>query len=117
MSAADLGDAMPTVTIESVSVFEGKDKTTQEPYKQLCLHFVGKTKKLSLNFTNAQRVAKLTGSDDSDDWIGKTIRLFTEPTSNGKQGVRISPELPPQNAQTAPAQPMTGTPEDDSIPW
>jgi hypothetical protein len=87
------------------------------PKSQIVLSFVGKDKKLGLNFTNANKIAELVGSDDTDEWIGTTIKLFVEKVKVGnemKPSIRIWPELPEQKQS---AQPMTGHPDNDDIAW
>lgn len=44
-----------------------------------CLHFKQLDKPLVLNSTNIQLCAQICGSEDTDDWKGKTIVLYTDP--------------------------------------
>jgi len=57
------------------------------------LHFKEFQKPLVLNWTNIQLMAVCTGSEDSDDWTGKKVELYVDPTISfgGKivGGVRI----------------------------
>lgn len=88
-----------TATIESVEMVTKDYNDGKGPKSQLVVHFVGKEKVLGLNFTNANKIAELTGSDDSDDWVGTTIKLFVEKVKVGtemKPSIRIWPELPEQ---------------------
>ena len=104
LRADDIQGQKPVVTIESVSTQTNKDKTTGEDYTQLVLTFVGKEKKLGLNFTNANMIAELVGADDTDNWIGTSIKLYSTMIQVGnekKLGIRIMPELPEQ-AQSVP---------------
>ena len=48
-----------------------------EDGKKLIIHFEGKDKALVANKTNASIITEITGSDDTDDWIGKRIQLCT----------------------------------------
>jgi len=113
----DLGTAKPVVTISAVEITERYYNDNKGLKKQIVLSFVGKEKKLGLNFTNAQKLAELTGSDDTDDWVNVTIKLFVEKVKVNnelKPSIRIWPELPEQK-QVEP-----GTPEPDEngdIPW
>lgn len=66
----DLGDV--NVVIENVTVDELEDGK-----KKAVLHFRGKEKTLVVNVTNANMLEELTGSDDTDDWIGKRICIYT----------------------------------------
>ena len=44
------------------------------------LSFAETDKPLVLNSTNLQLCAQICGSDDTDDWNGKKIVLYTDPT-------------------------------------
>ena len=66
----DRGDI--NATIESVSIMEGDDGK-----KKAVLHFQNTDKTLPLNITNANMVTELLGSDDTDDWGGERICLYT----------------------------------------
>jgi hypothetical protein len=52
----------------------------QPPELKYCLDFVESEKPLVLNIVNGQLIAQFLGSDDLDDWTGKKIVLFTDPT-------------------------------------
>jgi hypothetical protein len=118
----------PILTIESVGTQTNKDKTTGEDYTQIVLEFVQSDKKLGLNFTNANTIAELLKSDDTDDWIGKTIELYATMVKVGaeqKLGIRVMPKLPEQIAFTpnAPKAEFTGNAkviayeDDQSVPF
>lgn len=119
LKADDLGTAKPTVVIEGYEVTERDYNDGNGLKKQIVLSFVGKEKKLGLNFTNAAKLAELFGTDDVDQWAGKTVKLFVEKVKVGsemKPSIRIWPELPEQQKPVE----MTGTPEPDEngdIPW
>ena len=97
------------------------------------LYFQGKSKGMVLNKTNATNIAHLYG-DDTDDWAGREIVLFTAMVDyQGKtveairvRGVRaadksksgLAPKLPPNNPVTTIVQhepPRTDM--DDEIPF
>lgn len=60
-----------TFTIEKVTVEEiGKDKD-----RKPVVHFDETDKAMVCNKTNWNTIAKVAGSDDSDDWKGKKISL------------------------------------------
>jgi hypothetical protein len=104
-----------TATIQSIECVTKDYNDGKGPKQQLVVSFVGKEKKLGLNFTNAQKLAELTGKDDSDDWVGVTIKLFVEKVKVGnemKPSIRIWPELPEQVAPEPPDD-FTGTIDDD----
>jgi len=65
---------MVSVTIESVIVENVAGPQSPEEKKPV-LYFVGKEKGLVMNKTNANTVSAVYG-DETDDWIGKTIKLY-----------------------------------------
>ena len=77
LSAPDLQgrDVAVKVGDVAVEVLERKGvKPKNEPPKAI-LTFVGKTKRLVLNKTNATTIARLYG-DEMRNWVGKTIILY-----------------------------------------
>lgn len=121
LKAADLKGTKPIVTIAAAevkeNVYDGQRK------RQIVLTFAGKEKQLGLNFTNASMIAALTGTEDFNEWIGVSIRLYEDKTktSNGAivPCIRIFPDLPNTNG-TAPKHPPVETvkyADDDSIPF
>lgn len=76
LSAGDLGDSQPVVQIARVAVEEvGRDGDSKP-----ILYFVGKSKGMVLNKTNAKKIGLLCGSVETDDWAGKSIRLYATET-------------------------------------
>lgn len=63
-----------------------------------CLHFRELEKPLVLNSTNIQLCAQICGSEDTDDWKGKPIVLYTDPNVSygGKLvgGIRVRAPKP-----------------------
>jgi len=55
-------------------------KEGAEPELRWCLSFEESDKPLVLNSTNIQLCESICGSDDTDDWIGKKIVLYADPT-------------------------------------
>lgn len=119
LKADDLQGAKPVVTIQSAEIRE--NTYNGETKKQIVLSFVGKDKQLGLNFTNARKIAELTGTEDFNQWVGVSIKLYTEMTKlqNGQSvpAIRIFPELPTPSAQ-APQEPVQqySGPADDGRP-
>ncbi len=76
LKAEDLQNKRVAVTVEDVSLeeLEFQGKTERKPV----MRFHAKDKALVLNRTNWNRLADFLGSDDSDDWVGKTIVLGVE---------------------------------------
>jgi hypothetical protein len=73
LKAGDLPEDRPAkATIESVEMEEiGMEKS-----KKPVIHFSDWDKALVCNKTNGRAIAKALGSDNTDDWIGKTILLY-----------------------------------------
>ena len=83
------------VKIKDVDLMEfDQDGKTQ---RKLVLEFEGKEKKLACNKTNARTIAAMLG-DETDNWIGKEITLYNDPTvAMGDQivgGIRVQ-YMPP----------------------
>jgi len=84
-------------------------------------YFKETKKGLVLNKTNWAQIAKVLNADDSDDWIGRKIALFSTDVSFGKEmkrGIRVSGKLPkgaaPKLSEPAPV----GAPDaDDDTPF
>jgi hypothetical protein len=73
MTAADFEDGDVTATIISAEVEmigQGADAS-----QKIILGLKGIKKPIVVNRTNANTIAKVTGSDDTDDWIGKRITI------------------------------------------
>jgi len=75
-------------------------------------------KPLVLNSTNIQLMAKACKSEDTDEWIGKEVVIFTDPNVSfaGKVtgGIRIREH---RKAQAAPRKPQAIDDDEDSIPF
>ena len=63
------------VTITDVTTEEMYDSQNGGKKQAPCLHFKEKQLPMVLNKTNADMVAKVTGSDIPNDWKGKQIKL------------------------------------------
>jgi hypothetical protein len=57
----------------------------QEPDVKYVMYFAEQDKGLVLNRTNIQLAAQVCGSNNTDDWIGKKVVLYNDP-SIGFQG-------------------------------
>lgn len=86
--------------------------------------------------TNSAQIEKLTGSDNTEDWVGRTIEIYptmVDAFGRRKLAIRVSPKLPkedrgpqrrapqqPQARGSAPQQPQppdrTAPPVDDRQP-
>lgn len=120
LKAEDLKGAKPVVVIANAEIRE--NTYNGETKKQIVLSFEGKEKVLGLNFTNASKIAELTGSDNYLEWIGTAIKLYTDTTKlqDGRSVpcIRIFPELPEMSNAAPPPQQYTGPADDsDGIPF
>lgn len=99
LKADDLEEGDLTVTIhdsEPVTHEEFTQKGKPTPDHKPVLHFSQPrgTKPLVLNKTNWTAISKALGSDDSDDWCGKSITLYaTEVESFGEMTMAIRVRL------------------------
>jgi len=102
LKAEDLNGKEVTVTIDNVELVElgqGRDKESK-----LLITFVGKTKGLLVNKTNARTIEKLYG-DETDEWIGKRIIIGPKEVEFGAEmvwAIRVSLKAPGKPA-AAPA--------------
>lgn len=87
-----LNDAFPSNYLKSEDFTEGEEKDvviakvilekmtnrdSKEENKPV-LHFSNTDKQMVVNATNWKRIAQITGEEDSDNWAGKKITLYTE---------------------------------------
>lgn len=110
LRGSDMEDREIPATVSHVAMEDVADGE-----KKPVAHFKGATKGVVLNKTNWDRLAHISGSDDSDDWDGLRVILYTElVTFNGKTGPSIRIKKPPQGTP----QPVpVGKALDDDIPF
>lgn len=105
------------VTISSVSQ-ENVAKEGAPAEMKWCLHLEEAEKPMVLNSTNGQLIAKITGSEETEDWTGKQIVLYHDPNVSfgGKLigGIRV--RAPKKGAKVAPTA-AAAEPDDDEIPF
>lgn len=113
----DVGEDGTVVTIVNVHevnvAMDGKDEEMK-----WCMTFREFDKPMVLNSTNAQLCEKFLGSDDTDDWTGKQVILFDDPTvSFGDKlvgGIRVR-RLP--SGKGPKPSPQQQPPDTDDVPW
>lgn len=85
-------DAFPSTYLKAEDFAEGEEKelaiskvtleemTARDQSKENkpVLHFKDFDKQIVVNATNWKRIVQVTGQDDSDNWTGKKITLYTE---------------------------------------
>jgi len=104
----DVGPGM-LLTIASVSQ-ENVAKEGAEQELKWVLHFQESEKPMVLNSTNGQLIAKITGSDETDDWQGHKVVLYEDPNISfaGKivGGIRVRAPRGPAKAMPNSTQPQ-----------
>ena len=93
-----------------------------DPEMKWCLSFDEADKPLVLNSINAQLCEKAFGSDDTDDWMGKQIVLYTDPNVSfgGKVvgGIRVrAPRKAAPPIQAKPNGKALPKADEDPIPF
>ena len=104
ISAADLNGHEPTVTIARVLMEDIGQSGDRKPV----IYFEGKQKGMVCNKTNWDRISFILRSDESDDWIGKPVKLYTELVNfqgQMKEAVRVK-AADQRQAQIRPATPQ-----------
>ena len=90
LKAADLQGKEPVVTIDHVKIEPVGQKREMMPV----LYFAGKDKGMTLNKTNARKIAAMTGTGETDEWAGFSIKLFVaqvEYQGEVVDGLRVKP--------------------------
>ncbi len=103
-------------TIEAVRMEDiGKEKESKP-----VIYFAGDSKGLVCNKTNARTIAKALGSEDFDDWIGKSIHLWrAEVEFQGEmvEAIRVKIKPPSKMPRSVPmSQPKAANVADEFDP-
>lgn len=109
LRAAELNGHEPIVTIDRVTT-----ETLGDDSKPV-LYFAGKDKGLVMNKTNWAAVVDITGEEDSDDWKGHKVKLYTAKVDF--QGKRVSAIRIDEPKATRPVAPPVEHIDDDSVPF
>lgn len=111
LKAADLPeDEAVSFKIAKIKLEEiGKDKDTKP-----VIYFEGEEKGLVANKTNCRIIASIIGSDEIDDWIGQTIRLYrTEVEFQGDSVEAIRVKRKPGSSKPATVNQGPDDPQDE----
>jgi hypothetical protein len=85
------------------------------------LYFVGKSKGVVLNKTNARKVTELAGTDETDDWAGVQVVLFAamvEFQGDTVESIRIkAPAVKKAAAPRRPEPDPVADIDEESIPF
>ena len=97
LKAGDLPEeGTEAATIEKVEIEEIGPRKDRKPV----IHFSDLDKSFVCNKTNWNTISKIAGSDDTDDWIGKTIHLYrAEVEFQGEMVEAIRVKLKPSKRQ------------------
>lgn len=94
-------------------------KEDEQPDMKWAVRFQEFKKPMVLNSTNIQLLAKACDSEDSEDWVGKKVVIYTDPnvTFGGKLVGGLRVKLPVK--QAVPKKPNGGKFDDleDDIPF
>lgn len=112
LSADDIGESKPVLTIEKVELTKFKGKNGEEEIKPV-IFFEGKKKAFVSNKTNGKAIAAVLGTFETDEWVGKKIRLLTvEVESFGEMGTAIRVSNKPVQTSA----PVSKSPSNDLTP-
>lgn len=119
-SDLDEHDGERVVTI--VKIGQGNiAKDDEAPELKWMIRFKEFGKPMVLNTTNIQLIAQATGSDDTDDWIGKQVILYDDPNVSygGKLtgGLRIKRAKSGKAAPPAPREPGADDDLESDVPF
>lgn len=103
LKADDLGTSRPIVTIDRITLEDVGGDGEHRPV----IRFAGKDKMLVVNKTNANIIAEVLGTDETDEWEGRQIRLYA--TKTEFQGKRV----PCIRVSDEPVKPAKRQPEPD----
>lgn len=119
IKAADLKGRAVAVTIERIE-FEPVGQTRE---MKPVIYFEGKEKGLVLNKTNANKIASMLESSETDEWIGNTIAIYpTETSYQGEQVECVRVKAAPRSGTAIAAaprrvEPVTETVDASDIPF
>lgn len=119
LKAADLGDSNLTGTIVACNIERVGQGSNAED--RLVLEFrESSLKPLVLNKTNCEAIEKITGTDDTEAWIGRKVTLYaSETTFQGRtvSCVRVkAPKAPSKPLAPVPA-PIEPDDSDEDAPF
>ena len=114
LSAKHLQGRSVVVAIEAATVEQLFNPRTKQNEPKFVIAFHKKQLRLVLNKTQAQALADITGSDDSDEWKGHLVTLSPSIAPNAAATITIS--RPPETTKPAPAADDAKSEPDDGDP-
>jgi hypothetical protein len=90
-----------------------KEEVGPKKETQFVIYFHGDVKPFIVKPSNFHRIATVTGEDDMNDWAGKEITLFLDPSVEFPQGTPVGGVRVAIPGQAVVQQPIDPTPPDD----
>lgn len=94
LKASDLNGQSVNVKISGVKV----ESVGQGQESKPVVYFAGKQKGMVLNKTNANKIANIAGSQDTDEWTDVTVQIYPTETEFGGETVECIRVRPPKAA-------------------
>ena len=116
LKADDLPEGDTVKVIEAIHTATLKNNRGEEQIKPVLEFTDGE--QLVLNKTNASAISRALGSDETDDWKGRKITLYTtdvEFRGDWVHAIRVKPRAPKGSAP--PKDSVSDEIEDDDIPF
>ena len=117
LKRSDVGDGV-LVTIRNL-IQENVAKEGTEEDMKWAIHFEELDKPLILNSTNAQIIAQIVKSEETDDWTGKQVVLYDDPSVSygGKLVGGIRVRAPRGQAARRAAAPVSDASDNGGVPF
>jgi len=120
LKRSDVGAGV-LVTISSVKMEDVSLESSPDEKLMPCIYFKELEKPLTANWTNINLISNICGSKETDEWTGKMIVLYDDPTVSyqGKVTGGIRCRAPKNRTAAAPAaKPAPASPIDDNdVPY
>ncbi len=101
-SGADLNGSSPTLIISNIEKEPMSSQPGKAPELKFVIYFKNANKGIVLSHTLAEQIAAIVKSDDTDQWIGKKVTLYSQPMKvAGKDRIAIRAKAP-SNGETPP---------------
>jgi hypothetical protein len=78
LSGEEIGNKVVPVKVSSVRKEMVPTRPGKPEEEVIALYFEGKKRGMRLNRTRAKELRKITGEDEMEKWIGKTVYLSTQ---------------------------------------
>lgn len=78
LKGTEVGDSRINLVIKDIKKEQVHNVKTNKKEQTLVVYFEGKERGVALGKQRAHDLVAATGSDDTDNWKGKTVTLYTE---------------------------------------